>query len=98
LETLAQYQGKADQQPLPEAELKWLESEFRDFNKVSGYPLHWTVPTSEDSTQGVGNEPRFEVTRRYKWETAQKPFRWLLSRLGRPNTSLIERRSRKRAA
>jgi hypothetical protein len=97
LETLAQYQGKPEQQALPNTELEWLESEFRDFNKVSGYPLHWTVGMSEDSTQGV-NEPRFEVTRRYKWETAQKPFRWLLSQFGRPNTSLIERRSRKRAA
>jgi hypothetical protein len=98
LDTLAQYQGKPEQQALPATELEWLESEFRDFNKVSGYPPHWNVAAAEDSRQVVSNEPRFEVTRRYKWETAQKPFRWLLSQLGRPNTSLIERRSRKRAA
>jgi hypothetical protein len=98
LETLAQYHGKPDQQALPAEELEWLESEFRDFNKVSGYPLHWNVATTGDSTQAISNEPRFEVTRRYKWETAQKPFRWLLSQFGRPNTTLIERRSRKKAA
>jgi hypothetical protein len=97
-ETLAHYQGIPDQQALPAAELEWLESEFRDFNKVSGYPLHWNVASPEESTSIVGGEPRFEVTRRYKWETAQKPFRWLLSQFGRPNTTLIERRSRKRAA
>jgi hypothetical protein len=98
LETLAQYDAKPDRQALPAAELEWLESEFRDFNKVSGYPSHWNVPTSEVPAPSAANEPRFEVTRRYKWETAQKPFRWLLSRFGRPNTTLIERRSHKRAA
>lgn len=98
LETLAQYQGKPDQQTLPAAELEWLEAEFRDFNKVSGYPLHWNVGASDEPTSVIANEPRFEVTRRYKWETAQKPFRWLLFQFGRPNTTLIERRSRKRAA
>jgi hypothetical protein len=98
LDTLAQYCEKPAQQALPAAELDWLESEFRDFNKVSGYPLRWNV-TATDELAGVAvREPRFEVTRRYKWETAQKPFRWLLARLGRPNKTLIDRRSWKRAA
>jgi sulfotransferase family protein len=96
-ETLAQYRDKPAQQALPVAELDWLETEFRDFNKVSGYPLHWATAIDESAGARLP-EPRFEVTRRYKWETAQKPFRWLLSRLGRPNQTLIERRSLKRAA
>jgi hypothetical protein len=98
LETLAQYRDKPVQQALPAAELDWLESEFRDFNKVCGYPLHWNAAGTDGLEGAVIHEPRFEVTRRYKWETAQKPFRWLLARLGRPNTTLIDRRSWKRAA
>jgi hypothetical protein len=98
LETLAQYPDKPGEQALPAAELEWLESEFRDFNKVSGYPLHWDARATNGSPGVALHEPRFEVTRRYTWETAQKPFRWLLARLGRPNTTLIDRRSWKRAA
>jgi hypothetical protein len=98
LETLAQYRVKPVQQALPSAELDWLESEFRDFNKVCGYPLHWNAAATDELAGVALHEPRFEVTRRYKWETAQKPFRWLLARLGRPNTTLIDRRSWKRAA
>jgi hypothetical protein len=98
LETLAQYGDKPVQQALPAAELDWLESEFRDFNKVCGYPLQWNAAATDGLAGAVIHEPRFEVTRRYKWETAQKPFRWLLARLGRPNTTLIDRRSWKRAA
>jgi hypothetical protein len=98
LDTLAQYREKPAPQALPGAELEWLESEFRDFNKVSGYPLHWSGAATDELAGVAVHEPRFEVTRRYKWETAQKPFRWLLSRLGRPNKTLIDRRSWKRAA
>jgi hypothetical protein len=98
LETLAQYGDKTAQQALPAAELDWLESEFRDFNKVCGYPLHWNAAAIDWWESAVIQEPRFEITRRYKWETAQKPFRWLLARLGRPNKTLIDRRSLKRAA
>ncbi len=98
LETLGQYHDRPIEKLLPAAELDWLESEFRDFNKVSGYPLHWNATAADELTDVAVQEPRFEVTRRYKWETAQKPFRWLLARLGRPNTTLIDRRSWKRAA
>jgi len=98
LDTLAQYREKPTQQGLPAAELDWLESEFRDFNKVSGYPLHWSAAAADELTNAIVQEPRFDVTRRYKWETAQKPFRWLLARLGQPNKTLIDRRSWKRAA
>ncbi|HEV7819806.1 MAG TPA: sulfotransferase, partial [Burkholderiales bacterium] len=98
LGTLAPYRDKPIQQALPAAELDWLESEFRDFNIVCGYPLHWNTAATDGLVGAAIHEPRFEVTRRYKWETAQKPFRWLLARLGRPNTTLIDRRSWKRAA
>lgn len=85
---------------LPAADLQWLESEFQDFNAANGYPLAWnaTAAPPASSESSVAAVPSFEVTRRYKWETAQKPFRWLLSQFGRPNQTLIDRRSRKRAA
>src|SRR6478735_976357 len=67
-ETVAHYRDKPTQHALPAAELDWLESEFRDFNKVSGYPLHWNS-VCHDAPDVSLNEPRFDVTRRYKWET-----------------------------
>ncbi len=78
--------------------MQWLESEFRDFNVVSGYPLHRDVTTGVSADASALNPPSFEFTRRYKWETAQRPIRWLLARLGRRNQTLIDRRSWKRAA
>lgn len=98
LDTVAQYQGKSAEKALPAAELEWLETEFRDFNRVCGYPLHWNSAADDAAPETNVSEPSFDVTRRYKWETAQKPFRWLLAQLGQPNTTLIDRRSRKRAA
>ena len=86
---------------LPASDLHWLETEFRDFNLANGYPLAWSTTAFADlaavETSSL-DVPNFEVTRRYKWETAQKPFRWLLSQFGRRNTTLIDRRSWKRAA
>lgn len=95
-QTLERYREKPDGAVIAPVDLQWLESEFRDFNKVSGYPLHRIMTTESDAAEM--NQPNFEVTRRYKWETAQRPIRWLLARLGRRNTTLIDRRSWKRAA
>ncbi len=85
---------------LPAADLRWLESEFRDYNLANGYPLAFLACNDEGDnlSESFAAAPSFEVTRRYKWETAQKPFRWLLAQFGRRNTTLIERRSWKRAA
>ena len=86
---------------LPANDLHWLESEFRDFNVANGYPLAWNAASVAEAAAaeiGTLDAPNFEVTRRYKWETAQKPFRWLLAQFGRRNTTLIDRRSWKRAA
>jgi hypothetical protein len=85
---------------LPTGDLHWLESEFHEFNAANGYPLAWKYASeAAATTESAGlDTPSFEVTRRYKWETAQKPFRWLLTQLGRRNTTLIDRRSWKRAA
>ncbi|MEO7402705.1 MAG: sulfotransferase [Burkholderiales bacterium] len=85
---------------LPAADLHWLQSAFEEFNAANGYPLAWntTAQPAAMNNDAAADKPSFEVTRRYKWETAQKPFRWLLSQFGRPNTTLIDRRSRKRAA
>lgn len=96
LRTLERYRGKADELTMTAGELDWLETEFREFNTVSGYPLHRELAVIE--TDRVAPAASFEVTRRYQWETAQKPIRWLLSRLGRRNTTLIDRRQWKRAA
>jgi hypothetical protein len=95
-ESLAGYREKSE--VLPAADLQWLESEFREFNVTSGYPVHWKAIENSSSDAQLIDLPSFEVTRRYKWETAQKPFRWLLTRLGRRNTTLIDRRSWKRVA
>src|SRR3954469_22597767 len=98
--SIAQFRKQGAQPNLPAADLHWLESEFRDCNLANGYPLAFS--TSENASEILSGAfaatPSFEVTRRYKWETAQKPFRWLLAQFGRRNTTLIERRSWKRAA
>lgn len=84
---------------LPASDLDWLETEFREFNLANNYPLAWNAAANSAAVQsGADDAPSFEVTRRYKWETAQKPFRWLLAQFGRRNTTLIDRRSWKRAA
>jgi hypothetical protein len=98
--SLARFRQPRREPELPIADLRWLESQFRDFNEANGYPisLPWAATTDENLSEGVVSAPSFEVTRRYKWETTQKPFRWLMAQLGRRNTTLIERRSWKRAA
>jgi hypothetical protein len=98
--SLARFRQPRREPEIPIADLRWLESQFRDFNEANGYPLSLppTATAGEILGGGFGSAPSFEVTRRYKWETTQKPFRWLLAQLGRPNTTLIERRSWKRAA
>jgi hypothetical protein len=100
MSSLAQFREQRAKPMLPAADLCWLETEFRDYNIANGYPLSIGPNVNEaDVLEGeFGALPSFEVTRRYKWETAQKPFRWLLAQLGRRNTTLIERRSWKRAA
>ncbi len=98
MQTLVRYREKPNGFVLPAADLQWLESEFRDFHELSGYPLHINVAAQTAPESDAFAGPSFEVTRRYKWETAQKPFRWLLAQLGRRNTTLIDRRSWKRAA
>ena len=100
MSSLRRFREKRDQPRLPAAELRWLEAEFCDFNEANGYPLSLDV-AAETAAEVDGvclQGPNFEVTRRYKWETAQKPFRWLLSQFGRKNSTLIDRRSWKRAA
>lgn len=98
--SLERFRSKRGTPQLPAADLRWLETEFRDFNEANGYSLELDATLACDDTSCIAPTPppSFEVTRRYKWETAQKPLRWLLAQLGRPNTTLIERRSRKRAA
>ena len=97
-ETIARYQQKLRALRIPARDLEWLEREFREFNKVNGYPQHLDNVQDETASGGDGAEPSFEVTRRYQWETRRKPLRWILSRLGWPNKKLIDQRSSRRAA
>lgn len=98
MSSLKQFRQRHSDLHLPARDLSWLETEFRDFNYANGYPLMLRCQAEAEEEAGRFAAPSFEVTRRYKWETAQKPFRWLLSQFGRRNTTLIDRRSWKRAA
>lgn len=97
--SLGQFRQQRPLERIPESDLNWLESEFRDYNRANGYPESISFVEACDAAPEFHScEPSFEVTRRYRWETAQRPFRWLLAQLGQRNTTLIERRSWKRAA
>lgn len=99
--SLMKFCPKREQPCLPAMDLEWLETEFRDFNEANAYPLALPQLSSDETTVHSAPDtlpPSFEVTRRYKWETAQKPFRWLLDQLGHRNATLIERRGWKRSA
>jgi hypothetical protein len=98
--SIGQFRAHPPQPQVSATDLRWLETEFRDFNEANGYPLSMplAIEASGVIEGGFTGGPNFEVTRRYKWETAQKPFRWLLAQFGQKNTTLIERRSWKRAA
>ncbi len=98
--SLAQFREKGSRPRLPQDDLRWLETEFRDYNRANGYPesISFAEIAGTSLVETFSCDPSFEVTRRYKWETAQKPFRWLLAQFGQRNTTLIERRSWKRAA
>jgi hypothetical protein len=96
--SLKQFRGEREQPRLPAADLHWLQTEFRDYNAANRYPLVLETAPDLGPANEINLAPNFEVTRRYKWETAQKPFRWLLAQFGRRNTTLIDRRSWKRAA
>jgi hypothetical protein len=65
LDTVAQYQGKSAEKALPAAELEWLETEFRDFNRVCGYRMHWNWVADDAAVEASVSEPSFDVTRRY---------------------------------
>jgi hypothetical protein len=74
--------GKPSQQrgigPIAAEDLQWLEEFFTDFNEQLNYPTH--LPEIEQiSGRSV---PSWDVSRRKKWRLQQKPFRYLLSKLG----------------
>ena len=66
---------------IPPADLEWLETEFREFNRHNGYPSELTrdVPAPAGSARAI---PSFEMTRRHKWEIRRKPLRWFIHSLG----------------
>jgi hypothetical protein len=100
MSSLSAFRKQSVQPAIPAHDLEWLEREFRDYNAANGYPLSLGAaePTAGGDSAAESTLPSFEVTRRYLWETTRKPLRWLLAQFGRRNTTLIERRSWKRAA
>jgi Sulfotransferase family len=100
MSSLSTFRKQLSTANIPTSDLEWLEREFRDYNAVNGYPLSLGTiePTASGDSAAESTSPSFEVTRRYLWETTRKPMRWLLAQFGRRNTTLIERRSWKRAA
>jgi len=96
-ETLANHAPGREKKMVANADLQWLETEFRQFNADNHYPA------AREFLPAAGREggrlvPNFEATRRYEWETKRKPLRWILSRVGVSNRRLIERRSARKAA
>ena len=62
-------------------DLQWLEEEFREFNAALGYEASWGG-AARSAALPPAPEPRFEVTRRHRWELRRKPLRWLMWNLG----------------
>jgi len=97
LETLGRYADRSAVPQIASGDLRWLEREFREFNQANGYPAR--IDSAEPSPpESSADAPSFAVTRRYEWETRQRPIRWILTRVGIPYRKLIERRERRKAA
>ena len=94
-DTIAAYTRHLKRDRISPSDLQWLEGGFRAFNVANRYPTESLVEGAADELPPALS---FEVTRRYQWETACEPMRWLLLKLGVPNRPLIERRSRVKAA
>jgi hypothetical protein len=91
-EAVARYQSRHETRAPADADLKWLNGQFGEFNRENGYPERES-PVSAVAGQREESIPCFEATRRYLWETRHKPLRWLFSMLGIRNRNLIQRRS-----
>jgi len=66
----------------------WLEEHFSEFNAANQYPLTMEVPETASETRVAQRDrptrsiPRFDVTRRSKWELRARPIRRFLSAVG----------------
>ncbi len=61
-----------------EQDLRWLDQTFAEYNRQMGYP---------DQVEGISllpgrSQPSWEVSRRLHWRLRQKPWRYLLRKLG----------------
>ncbi|HDK38322.1 MAG TPA: hypothetical protein ENG92_04830 [Thiolapillus brandeum] len=72
----AQISGKIHEQ-----DLAWLEESFSDYNASLGYPKHLS---NLDLLPGR-LLPSWEVSRRFGWRLRQKPWRYVLCKLGLSN-------------
>jgi hypothetical protein len=77
LGTLRQPERLPEASQIPPGDLAWLEEEFAEFNRVQGYP----AKLSAAPLRGPRSIPRFEVTRRFKWQLQKNPLRRLMLKL-----------------
>jgi len=80
-ETLASHIEDFRPQVVARDDWAWLEELFGEFNAAHHYPLTMDVHASEHGCP-VRFTPRFDVTRRFKWELQTRPIRWFLSAVG----------------
>ncbi|MEK6233988.1 MAG: sulfotransferase [Planctomycetales bacterium] len=86
-ETLDGFRDRSSLDSIPSDDLTWLEAEFQEYNEANGYPVHIAAGTPDAAPVSSAhvpqrNQPKFESTRRYKWELRRVPFRWLFHCLG----------------
>jgi hypothetical protein len=76
---------------------EWLEEVFGEFNSVNHYPLIMEVPATgyDRPTRFI---PRFDVTRRSKWELQARPILRFLSLVGFSSPNAVDQRARRKAA
>ena len=73
--------GKKIRGRIHEEDLAWLEDVFADYNRSLGYPA-----ALRDLELLPGRAvPSWEVSRRLNWRLRQKPFRYILNKLGLRN-------------
>lgn len=64
--------------PVHAEDLTWLDETFASFNQAMGYPRQ----LDQVETLSGRLEPQWNVSRRLQWRLRQKPFRYLLNKLG----------------
>lgn len=96
-ETLTHHTEHFDPKVVAVDDWRWLEEVFSDFNAVNQYPVTMEVSKGGNDRPSCST-PRFDGTRRAKWELRARPIRWFLSAVGVSSPTSIDQRSRRKAA